>query len=85
MYPITRCAASLAFIVALGLPSVTFAYTLKLTDYGNPIRWRGDRVVLRVDPQLEGAMGTDVRGAAVMATEASVSYTHLTLPTILRV
>jgi len=41
MHSITRCAASLAFIVALGLPGVTFAYTLKLTDYGNPIRWRG--------------------------------------------
>ena len=70
MFSTTRCAASLAFIVALGLPSVTFAYTLKLTDYGNPIRWRGDKVALRVDPQLVDAMGADVRGAAVMASEA---------------
>jgi MYXO-CTERM domain-containing protein len=49
---------------------VTFAYTLKLTDYGNPIRWRGNKVALRVDPKLERAMGTEVRSAAVMASEA---------------
>lgn len=70
MYSIRSCAASLAFIAALALPNVTFAYTLKLTDYGNPIRWRGNKVALRVDPKLEQAMGREVRAAAVMASEA---------------
>jgi hypothetical protein len=70
MYSITRYAASFAFIAALGLPNITLAYTLKLTDYGNPIRWRGNKVALRVDPKLEQAMGKDVRSAAIMATEA---------------
>lgn len=70
MYSLSRTAACLAFIAALALPNVTFAYTLKLTDYGNPIRWRGNKVALRVDPKLEQAMGTEVRAAAVMASEA---------------
>jgi hypothetical protein len=71
MVQITRCIASLSFLVMLVLPNTSAAYTLKRTPSGDQVRWHADRIELRVDPNLERMLpGGQARAAALMASEA---------------
>jgi hypothetical protein len=58
-------------LLSLCLPTQAYAYALKTTQEGEPVRWQRAKIELRIDAKLSDALGHDAtHAAATMASEA---------------
>ena len=49
----------LTMLLSLCLPSQAYAYALKTTQEGQPVRWQRAQIELRIDDSLSNALGAD--------------------------
>jgi hypothetical protein len=61
----------LFLLLSMCLPTQAFAYALKTTQEGEPVRWQRAQIELRIDASLSDALGREASyAAATMASEA---------------
>lgn len=63
--------ALLLTMLSMCLPTQAFAYALKTTEQGQPVRWQRAQIELKIDASLSDALGEEAtRSALAMASDA---------------